>query len=169
VVILIAWLLQTAVDGRSVSEYQLKAAFLYNFAQFVEWPPDALGDSRRPIIIGVLGDDPFGSALDEITRGKSVSGRRIVVKRFRHVKDIDACHILFISDSEEDREQKDMQSLAGSSILTVGETDDFIRHGGIIRFTMENSKIGLEINIDHARSARLKISSKLLKLARIVK
>ena len=149
-------------------EYQIKAAFLYNFVKFVEWPDEALPDPSAPIALCVLGEDPFGVALESIN-GKTVKGRQLVIKRFVGLQDLEVCRILFISSSEEGRLAQIFGSLKNSSILTVGEMERFIQLGGIISFTMESNKIRFEINADAAERAGLKISSKLLNLAKVVR
>jgi hypothetical protein len=149
-------------------EYQIKAVFLFNFAQFVEWPPRAFHDAHSPLVIGVLGEDPFGSYLDEAVRGEKIGDRPLVVRRYRRGDDLAGCHILFISRSEAGRLDPIVASLRGRSVLTVGEDDGFIREGGILRFVTENHKIRLKINMEAARAAGLTISSKLLRPALIV-
>ncbi len=143
-------------------EYEVKAAFLYKFISFVDWPEDDL-----IITIGVLGDDPFGAVLNRLTADKTVNGKKIVVKRFKKVAELEFCHILFISSSEGEHLGEIMKALEHSGTLTVGDMKKFAQSGGIIEFTMEKNKIRFEINIGSARRAGLKISSKLLKLAKI--
>jgi YfiR/HmsC-like len=149
-------------------EYQVKAVFLFNFAEFVDWPPAAFGDAQSPLIIGVLGEDPFGSYLDEAVRGEKVNNRPLVVRRFQRVEDVTACHILFVGFRDHDQLERALSGLKGRSILTVGDADDFSRLGGMIRFVMENNRIHLRINLGAAREAGLMISSKLLRPAEIV-
>lgn len=167
-------------ESPSASEYQLKAVFLYNFAKFVEWPAESFADARAPIILGILGKDPFGATIDQIIKSKTVKDRKMVIKRFEKIKDLEAscmgkgeeeesCHILFISSSEEERLAKILEILNASSVLTVGEMEQFTQRGGIINFTVREGKIRFEINVDAAEQAELKISSKLLKLAKIVR
>ncbi|MCE5199575.1 MAG: YfiR family protein [Armatimonadota bacterium] len=167
-ILLLTALPQIGAVGRTANEYEVKAAFLYNFAQFVEWPSDVFRDSKSPMVIGVFGQDPFGSTLDEAVKNKTVNGRRFVIKRFKALRDIETCQILFVSASEGERVEKAARAAGGKGVLTVGESSHFIDHGGIINFTIDNSKIGLEISVDHARNASLKISSKLLRLAKVV-
>lgn len=149
-------------------EYEIKAVFLYNFAQFVQWPPEAFADKKAPLVIGILGSDPFGSYMDEAVRGETVDGRPFVVRRYDRPEEITDCHILFISRSESGRLDQILGSLKGKSVLTVGDMDDFSRDGGMIRFVTENNKVRLRINVEAAKSAGLKISSKLLRPAQIV-
>lgn len=147
---------------------QLEAVFLFNFSQFVEWPSQAFPDARAPIVIGVLGSDPFGATLDEVVRGESVNGRALTVRRFQKAEDVDDCQILFVGRSETARLPEILQRLKGRSILTVGDIDGFGRAGGMIRFVLVENKIRLRINVEAARAAGLTISSKLLRPAQIV-
>ena len=158
--------LSTTVRAQSSSEYQVKAAFLYNFAKFVDWPGDAFGNSNAPLVVGVIGDDPFGGALDQAINGKTINGRPLVVRRLRLGQDLRSCHILFISSSERQRLPQIIQSLRGASVLTVGDMGQFNQQGGIINFILEANKVRFEINSRAADQARLKISSKLLSLAK---
>lgn len=157
--------LSTAVQAQS-NEYQVKAAFLYNFAKFVDWPAEALGGSNGTLVIGVIGDDPFGGALDQAINGKTVNGRALVVRRLKWGQDLRFCHILFISASERKHLPQIIQSLRGASVLTVGDMGQFNQEGGIINFVLEASKVRFEINSRGADQAQLRISSKLLALAK---
>lgn len=144
-------------------EYQIKAVFLFNFAQFVDWPAASFADAQAPLVIGVLGEDPFGAQLDDAVRDEKIGTRSLQVKRYRRVDEIGACHILFISASESGQFDKILAALKGRSILTVGDTDGFNRAGGMVRFLTENKKIRLRINVEAAKAVDLIISSKLLK------
>ncbi len=146
-------------------EYQLKAVFLYNFAQFVDWPPQAFSDAQAPIVIGILGDDPFGSYLDETVRGEKVNGHPLVVQRLRRLSDVKAVHVLFISESESDRVEQIVAALRGRPVLTVGDTEDFCARGGMVRLLNEKNKIRVRINLEPVKSAGLAVSSKLLRVA----
>lgn len=158
--------LSNAVQAQSSSEYQVKAAFLYNFAKFVDWPAEAFAGSNGMLVIGVIGDDPFGGALDQAINGKTINGRPLVVRRLRWGQDLRSCHILFISSSERKHLQQIIQSLRGASVLTVGDMGQFNQAGGIINFILEASKVRFEINSRGAGQAQLRISSKLLALAK---
>jgi hypothetical protein len=149
-------------------EYQVKAAFLYNFAKFVEWPPESFADQNAPIVLGVISDNVFGKLLTEVTAGKSVNGRPVVVKQFKEGQDLRSCHIVFVSSSNEKHVIKILESLKDSSVLTIGETSGFIQAGGIINFFIEENKVRLEINLDAATRARVKISAKVIAVARLV-
>lgn len=149
--------------------YQVKAVFLFNFSQFVDWPPAAFAGPRSPITICVLGHDPFGAALDDIVQGEIVNGRPLEVQRYRSVAELGDCHILFIDRSEQSRLGEILAQLDGRSVLTVGDSDGFARRGGMIRFMTVGNKIRLRVNLDAAQAAGLTISSKLLRPAEIVK
>ncbi|MFQ5656776.1 MAG: YfiR family protein [Candidatus Methylomirabilales bacterium] len=155
-------------QSASLREYQIKAAFLYNFVKFVEWPAEALPPPSVTMNVCVLGDDPFGVALDSI-EGKTVKGRILEVKRFKTVQALEPCHVLFISSSEKKRLARIVETLKGSSVLTVGEMDRFAERGGIINLIITKNRVRFEINEGAAERAGLKISSKLLKLAEVVR
>jgi hypothetical protein len=155
---------QTAVS----KEYQIKAAFLFNFAQFVEWPPEAFPEKATPLVVGVLGDDPFKGFLEELLRDEKAGNRPLRIEHHRRVEEIKQCHILFISNSESNRLAQILARLKDRSILTVGEADGFATSGGMIRFIEEGGKIRFRINNEAARAVRLTISSKLLRLAEVV-
>jgi len=151
-----------------VSEYQLKAVFLFNFAQFVDWPAAAFTDPQSPLVIGILGDDKFGNSLDQTVRGERVNDRPFLVQRYTKLDEIGTCHILFISQSERGRLDQIITALQGRNVLTVSDADGFALQGGVIQFVTENNKIRLDINLEAAKAAGLTISSKLLRPATIV-
>jgi hypothetical protein len=142
--------------------------FLFNFAQFVEWPTNAFPEAQGPLVIGVLGDNPFGTYLDETIRGEEVNKHPLAVQHYRQADEIKKCHILFISQSEMGRLDQILPSLKGRNILTVGDAESFVRQGGMIRFVTEKNKIRLRINLEAAKAANLTISSKVLRAAEIV-
>lgn len=148
-------------------EYQVKAAFLYQFFKFVEWPPEVFHTPNRTVCIGVVNDGPMASALQSV-EGKEAKGRRVAVKRFKKLEDLEFCHILFISSESEGRLAEILEKLKGTSALTVSDIDGFARRGGMISFITVENKIQFEINIEAAERANLQISSHLLRLARIV-
>ena len=155
-----------AVRGQTTSpEYHLKAVFLYNFVQFTEWPTNAFSSTNSPVVIGVLGDDPFGSSLEETVRNETTHGRRVAVQRYRRVEDIQECHVLFISRSETRKTGEILARLESRNILTVGETESFAESGGMIGFVVEKNKVRFKINAPAARRVNLTLSSKLLRLA----
>ena len=150
------------------AEYQLKAVFLFNFAQFLAWPQGAFQSPQSPIVIGVLGDDPFGPYLDRVVQGEKIGDRPLVVRRYRRAEDAAECNILFIGRSEAGEFDRVKEKLKGRSLLTVGDFDAFARRGGMVRFVTENGKIRLRINVAAAKAVGLTISSKLLAHATIV-
>jgi hypothetical protein len=151
----------------SFEEREVQAVFLFNFAQFVDWPPDAFSSADSPVIIGVLGEDPFGSLLDQVVKGEVIRGRKLAVERFRRIEDIGRCHVLFISASEAERYEHIFAALRTKSTLTVGETENFSSRG-MIRFLTERNRVRLEVNVVVVKAAGLTISSNLLRAARIV-
>jgi hypothetical protein len=166
VLALLAAVLDSRAQATQPSEYQLKAAFLYHFAQLVTWPAEAFGESGSPMVIAVLGENPFGKQLEESVRGKSVNGHPLTVKEAQTLGEVtNNCHVLFVSSSEKKRLAEILAAVRGKSVLTVGETDHFTETGGMINFTMEGTKIRFQINDSAAKAAGLKISSKLLSLA----
>lgn len=150
------------------NEREVKAVFLFNFVQFVEWPLEGFSDSRAPFIIGVLGDDPFGHLLDDVVRGETVKNRTLIAQRFERVEDIKTCHVLFISASESQAYDRILAALRGHPTLTVGETEGFAARGGMIRFITERNRVRLRVNVSAAKAAGLTISSNLLRPADIV-
>lgn len=151
--------------AQKAAEYQVKAAFLFNFSKFLEWPEAAMGKPDEPFVIGVIGTDPFGTYLDELIADEKIMGHSMVAKRFSGVQEIDRCHILFINVPGKTSEV--LNALKGKSILTVSDDNGFSGLGGIIRFFTENETIHLEINIQAAKAANLNVSSKLLRIAKI--
>jgi hypothetical protein len=149
-------------------EYLNKAAFLYNFAKFVDWPPASFQEDTDAMKLYIFGNDPFGEALDTI-RDKTVRGRRLVVRRVQRVEEIEGAHLLFISSSERRRVKQILQSLRNTPVLTISEIKGFGQMGGIINFITVEDKVQFEINPEQAQQQNLKISSQLLKLARIVR
>jgi hypothetical protein len=169
VVLLSALVFVIGFNGRAQNsqptEYQIKAAFIYNFARFVDWPTQAFADASSPMTIGVLGKNVFGDNLQEAINGKTIKGHPLQFKQFDSVSDATNCQVLFISTSEKSHFPKILSRLGGTSILTVSETDDFIGDGGMINLTIMDQKVRFEINNDAAKKAGLTISSKLLSLA----
>ena len=150
-------------------EYQVKAAFLYNFAKFVDWPAKSFSSPGDPVVICILGQNPFGDALSEAVRGKVLEGRSFEVRLISDLPQKSGCQILFVNSANRQRFRSMAGSLKGGGILTVGEAPGFIDDGGIINFKLEGGRIRFEINVEAAGQARLSISSKLLSLAQIVK
>jgi YfiR/HmsC-like len=150
------------------SEAQVKAVFLFNFAQFVDWPPEAVPDSQAPLVIGILGADPFGDFLDATVRGERRGARPFAVQRYQRVEDITRCDILFINRSAGDAPEEILARLKNRPILTVSDADRFAERGGMIRFVTDRGRIRLQINPVSAEAAHLTISSKLLRVAEVI-
>jgi hypothetical protein len=167
-VLLVATCQGTAAEAPISAENQVKAVFLFNFAQFLGWPSQAFKGAQAPIVIGVLGADPFGTYLDELVQGERIGDRPMVVRRFNRVEDAADCNILFISRSEAGNLGRIVAGLKGRSVLTVGDMEGFTRQGGMVRFTTEDGKIHLRINVQAAQSVGLSISSRLLAHAALV-
>src|SRR5262245_41779974 len=155
-----------ATPGPAPGEYQVKAVFLFNFTQFVEWPPDSFANTNAPFVIGVLGADPFGQALDDAVRGEQVNGHPLVIERYRSRADVKPCQILVIGRSTGSGSLVDAIDQKGT--LTVSDSETSTRGDVVIRFVTESKKIRLRINVDSAREAGLTISSKLLRPAEVV-
>ena len=158
-----------AASAQTIDEYQVKAAFLYKFANFVEWPPLTFKTDRDPVRICVLGQDPFDGALGKAVGGKTVLGRPFAVTGISSASQAADCQILFISSSERKRLGLIFSELRPTGILTVGETDGFAAKGGIVNLKLEDGRVRLEINIEAAARAKLRINSRVLSLAQIVK
>ena len=157
-----------AQESSVSSEYLIKAGFIYNFANLVQWPSNAFTQPDSPIVIGILGEDPFGTVLDRVLAGKKVNGRIFLVKRLKSVPDLKECHIVFVSSSEMAHLAEAIHLVKGMPILTIGEIPGFAKRGGIINLVLEDDKVHFEVNVDAAKEADLNISSRLLALARIV-
>lgn len=163
------WLVNwpAGAQAQEVPEYQLKAAFLYNFAKFTEWPQSAFKDRDAPLVIGILGKDPFGANIDFLNN-KIVKNRKLAVQRFNQVDELETCHILFVCASEKKRLAEILEAVNDSTLLTVGDMDAFIESGGIIRFMIENENLGFAVNAEALRHAAFKISTQLLKFGQLV-
>ena len=163
-------ILRTAAgQGGSAEEYELKAAMLYNLTQFVEWPASAYPNPQAPILLCIIGRDPFGSALTSVALKKAVNGRPLLIFHPQIDKDVRGCQILYISSSERKTTPQIFSTLDGASVLTVGEMTQFAANGGMIQFSLADQQVHFDINLEAASRAGLKISSKLLVLAQIVK
>lgn len=151
-------------------EYQLKAVFLWRLAQFTEWPADAFANAESPIGICVLGENPFGDAIEAAVRGETAHGRRLIVRYPRAVQDVKGCHILYISESTARQIKDVMAALRTRSILTVSDIEDFTRvHDGMVGFITEQNKVRLRVNVKAASAARLVLDPRLLRAAEIVR
>ena len=160
-----------AVPARAAdapSEYEAKASLLLNFMKFVEWPADSLDAFESPIVLGVLGPDPFGPALENAMEGRAAGGHPIVIRRWKRLRDLGACHVLFVALSDEDEIARALRAVGDRAVLTVGETPSFVRLGGTIGFYFHDSRIRFEISPGNAERAHLRISSRLLALSNVV-
>jgi hypothetical protein len=163
--------LATPVGGEnSLSrESQVKAAMLCNFVQFVDWPSDAFASADSPLVIAVMNPNPFADLLDNLTRGKTVSGRSIVIRHCNSAEELHGCQELFIPAARSADLSALLHAVAQQPVLSVGETDAFPQAGGVLRFYVEDNKVRFEVNPDAVADAHLQISSKLMKLATIFK
>ncbi len=159
----------TAALLGQVNEYEVKAFFLYNITKYVEWPSQKFNSSDDPIAICILGQNPFGSALQQAIHGKVVEGRTLVVRQISDIQPLCKCHILFVNASERKRFRSTAGAVRGTGVLTVGETEGFVNDGGLINFKVEDGKVRFEVNVEAVGQEQLRISSKLLSLARIIK
>ena len=149
-------------------EYRIKAAFIYKFIKFIEWPSLEFGNDQGPFLVCVLGEDPFGDILEETFEGKTGHGRALSVKRSRELSGLEDCHVIFISASERRRLGKILEVIQSDSILTIGDTENFALSGGMIRLQKKGKKLRFEINLKSAQKAGLSISSKLLVLGKVI-
>jgi hypothetical protein len=149
-------------------EYVVKAAFLYRFAQFVEWPSSAFDGPEAPLRFCVFGRDPFGEALDRTTSGESISGRGIDIRRTMSIAGLEDCHLVFVGHSERAHVAAVIERVQHRPVLTVGETQGFAERGGVINFVLEQNRVRFEVNPESARREGLTIASGLLRLARLV-
>jgi hypothetical protein len=167
--LLIGIFLVLTASAQTIDEYRVKAAFLYNFTKFVEWPELTFKTDKDPLRICILGEDPFGNALEEAVGGKTVLGRPLVVADISNADQAATCQILFIGSSERKHFRVIFAELRTMGILTVGETEGFAAQGGIVNFKLEDGHVRLEINLEAAGQAKLRINSRVLNLAQIVR
>lgn len=156
-------------QAQTVAEYNIKAVFLFNFTRFVEWPSNTLPNPDDPFVIGILGDDPFHSYIDETVAGEKVRGHSIVVRRYQSVNDIKDCQIVFISSNEVEKLPEILPALSGKNILTVSDIKNFAATGGMVGFYAKDNKIKMQVNVLASKNADLSISSKLLQVADIIR
>jgi len=173
--ILLAAMALNAQNTAGSAEYLIKAGFIYNFANLVQWPSSSFAQADSPIVIVILGEDHFGTTLDRALDGKKVNARSFVIKRAKSISELQRtlgpqkdCQILYVSSSEMPHLSDAIQMLKGVPVLTIGETPGFARNGGIINLILEDNKVRFEVNVAAARDADLNISSRLLALARII-
>ena len=166
IILLCTGTLAVNAELTAFDEYAVKAGFVYNFAKFVEWPASAFRDAQAPLVVCVVGQDPFGSKLNTL-ENKTISGRKLVIKRMATSEDLERCHVLFISSSENAWLSDILKAARNRNILTISEAPDFCRSGGTINLFLDGDRVRFEINIRNAEKAGLKISSHLLSLAKI--
>ena len=166
----LAWILWWAPAWAAppANEYQVKAVYLFNFGQFVEWPAQAYDSATAPFGICIVGEDPFGKVLEDVVRGESLNGRNLLVKRFADPASIDDCNIVFVGRNEADLLDRTLRALQGRSVLTVTDIEGAEHRGAVIALFNENNRIRMRINLAAARASNLVISSKLLRPAEIV-
>jgi uncharacterized protein DUF4154 len=161
-----AW--PASAQASSPNEYAVKAAFLFHFAQFVEWPEGAFQNADSPVVYCTMGEDPFQGALDESFKGKTIDARALQVRHLKEGSEVQGCHVVFIGKTGKRSVTDELTSLGSSPVLTVGETEQFVKDNGMIAFCTEENKIRFAINLGAAERANLKISAKLLALAKTV-
>lgn len=151
------------------AEYKVKAVFLYNFSHFVQWPPQSFATPDAPLVIGVLGENPFGDYLKATVKNEQFQNRTYQIRNYQSVDELSDAQILFVSKSEEVKMEKILTGLANHKILTVSDSEDFAVKGGMIQFVKKDNRIKLMINLEAAQQAGVEISPKLLSLAEIVR
>jgi YfiR/HmsC-like len=167
--LVVAWALVAATglpaQQPKPNEFQVKAAYLYNFGRFVEWPDERGSDKDDAFEICVLGADPFGPTLDATLARETIAGKSVAAKRISKPQDVDSCRILFISSSEEGHLKQVLAALEKTSVLTVSDIPGFSERGGMIGFILEGDRVRFDVNLASAQDARLTLSSELLKVA----
>jgi hypothetical protein len=154
-----------ALNAQKISEYQVEAAFMFNFTKFVEWPASAFNNSTEPFVVGIVGNDPFGQYLREIIAGEKVMEHNIIIERYRDLSAVGKCHMLFVNLPGKTAEA--LNQLKDRSILTISDNENFAENGGMIQFYPENETIRLRTNVNAVKSANLNVSSKLLRIAKL--
>lgn len=163
-----AALLPRVAAAQPLSEYQVKATFIYNFAKFAEWPAQAFPSAQAPLTICIVGEDPLGKTLDDLVKGQSVAGHPYAVKRVAQISRDESCQIAYLGGLEKGRASQILDALRSLPVLTVGESDAAGEAASMIAFVVEDSKVRFDINLDTVERAGIKLSSKLLKLAKTV-
>ncbi len=168
-----AWLLlgmaSSWAQTLKATDYQVKAAYLYNFGRFVEWPAQSAAAGDDSFTVCVLGQDPFGPALDAALSGETIGGKNVVARRISNAQESVNCRILFLTSAEEGRLNQIIRSLDKEAILTVSDMPQFSQHGGMIQFVLEGNKVRFEVNLAATQRAGLTLSSELLKVATAVR
>lgn len=156
-----------AEDGPAF-ESKVKAAFLCKFPAFVEWPSTAFPSAQAPVVIGILGRDPFGPEFDQAVQGVVHGSRSVVVRRFASLQEFETCHILYVGDSEQKKLAEVLARVRGTPVLTVGDFERFAHQGGMVNFIKENGKVRFQINVEEAKKAGLRLSPKILQVSQVV-
>lgn len=149
-------------------EYQLKAVFLFNFTQFVDWPAESFPDDQSPLVIGIIGENPFGNYLEQAVSGETKNGHPVIVQYYQDEDSAKSCHMLFINLPESDKRKQVIEKIKEEPVLTVSDASDFFVQGGLVRFVKKNNKIRLQINLEACKELGIVPSSKLLQLADII-
>jgi hypothetical protein len=157
-----------AADPQTLTEYQIKAGFFFNFTRFVDWPESAFVTASSPILVCVLGETPLTDLLTDVALGKVVNGRAVSIRRVKASDDLRQCNLLFISAEEERHTAEILASVKKTNTLTVGETPGFAQAGGMINFSIQENKVKLELNLEATTRAGLKVNSKLIAVSRLV-
>ena len=168
----VVWIAGTPLsiaEEPQASEYQVKAAFIINFPKYVDWPAEAFAQTNSPIVIAVLGETKVSGEIQKLIAGRTVNGREIVLKRLASGEESVVCHILFVPEAEQQRSPNLLAKVRDSGVLTVGESEDFLERGGTINLALRGGKIALQVSLLAADKARIKIGSKLLGVASVVK
>jgi hypothetical protein len=166
---LLAALLSSVLSAQQVNEYYVKAAYVYNLTKFVEWPPQVFKNGSDSIVICVLGQSPIQEALLEAVKGEKIDGRTLLVHQLPAAEQVRGCHLLFIAASDRKRTRSILEDLKAAGTLTVGEAEDFLDEGGAVNFKLEGSRVRIEVNLNAVERHGLRISPKLLSLARVVR
>lgn len=164
----LSFAIAAAAQSGQPSEYEVKAAFLFNFTKFVEWPDSSFRGSEAPIVIGIIGDDPFGDSLPRIVAGQKAQGRSILIVKYRRGDDLRHSQVLFISASERQHSAEILSGLQDASVLTVSDIDGFADAGGVMQFVIQENRVHFIVNLDAATQSKLRVSAKLLALARVI-
>lgn len=165
--LLLLFVLPLQAQNSLRQEYQVKGAFLFHFSQFIDWPASAFSTPGDPFVIGILGEDPFGTFLDDLVRGETVNGHPIIVRRYKSPEEISSTHILFITKDLAQSLSQVLALVQNKNMLTVSDMPGFAQQGGMVRFYIASNKIKFQVNVDAAKSNGLLMSSKLLRLADI--
>jgi hypothetical protein len=167
--LIFAWVGLMKAQATVPLEYQVKATFLYNFSKLTEWPPETFSENTAELVIGIVGEDPFGGAIEKLAEDERQHGRKLVIKRLRWNEELKPCHVLFVSRSEKKHLRAILANVDGAGVLTVSEIEGFAASGGMIEFVFDDNRIRFDINREAALRGNLKISSRLLALAHTVR